>query len=769
MTGPLIGVRVLDFGQYVAGPLAAMLLSDMGADVIHVDPPAGPRLDSPANAIWNRGKQAIRLDLKRDRDRDRARVLATSADVLIENFRPGVMERLGLGHQTVLAANPRLIYCSLPGFATDDPRAGLPAWEGVVGAATGTYSTRLEGGGNLRPVLTAVPISSAYAAFLGATSIAMALSARERDGIGQRIEMPLFDATFTAIGSRGMTVHNAGPAATAGRVSPYVRQYECGDGRWVQFHAANSRFIKQFLHAAGVESWTAEGLADRQRLTSEAPLAEELLVHMTELFKSRTAQEWEDLVNAAGTPTAICRQSAEWLEHPHARGSEMVVEVEDPRYGRMLQPGLQVRMSETSGAVRPRTTTPTAEKASTVTWRGQALTLSVAASGRSEAAAPGIDGVLSALRGVRVLDLCIILAGPTCGRTLAEFGADVIKIDDPHREGGVAFHLDVNRGKRSILLDLKSDAGQDVFWRLIERADVVVQNYRDGVVQRLGVDYASVRAHRPDIIYASLNAYGHVGPWAQRPGWEQLAQATTGMQARYGGDGRPVLQPFPVNDYGTGVMGAYAVALALYNRQRTGEGQHVQTALAYTACTMQSLFFHDFAGKTWDEPRGQQALGWGAFQRLYEASDGWLFVGASPADAGRFSEVVGVQAAVNGADDAFIGAVETALKQGSVTEWEQRLTTAGIGAHRVAAVPELMTDPWVRAHGLSLTREHDGQGLVTTNGPAPRLDRTPVRPGSPASRPGADAASILADVGLADRLGALVDAGVVKVNAVVAR
>ena len=243
----------------------------------------------------------------------------------------------------------------------------------------------------------------------------------------------------------------------------------------------------------------------------------------------------------------------------------------------------------------------------------------------------------SALDGVRVLDLCIILAGPTCGRTLAEFGADVIKIDNPSRGGYVQSHNDVNRGKRSILLDLKSAEGRDIFWQLVDTADVVAQNYRAGKLEKLGLGYEQVRQRKPDIIYASLNAYGHLGPWASRPGHEQFAQATTGMQRRFGGDGRPMLQPNPVNDYGTGFMGAYAVALALLHRQRTGEGQHVDSALAYTAMTLQSPFMQLYAGKRWDEPRGQETLGSGPLHRAYQARDGWFFLGARAGDVPRLA------------------------------------------------------------------------------------------------------------------------------------
>ena len=204
----------------------------------------------------------------------------------------------------------------------------------------------------------------------------------------------------------------------------------------------------------------------------------------------------------------------------------------------------------------------------------------------------GNSGVMSVLEGVRVLDLAIVLAGPTCGRTLGEFGADVIKIDDPSRPYDAAGNVDVNRGKRSIQLDLKSEQGKEVFWKLVDSADVVVENNRKGAMERMGLGYEEVSRRKPTIVYASLNAFGYDGPWSQRPGWEQLAQATSGIQVRRGGrDAAPKLLPYPMNDYGTGLLGAYAVALALHERNRTGKGQSVDSGLTLTACLLQSPIF----------------------------------------------------------------------------------------------------------------------------------------------------------------------------------
>lgn len=737
MPGALEGLRVIDFGQYIAGPMAAMFLADQGADVVHIDPPGGPRFDSPANATWNRGKRGIVLDLKTPAGYDVARRLVLGADVVIENFRPGVMERLGLGPVAMTAANPRLIYCSIPGFASDDPRAALPAWEGVVAAATATYRANPRNG---RPVYTPLPFSSSYAAFLAATSIAMALNARERDGLGQVVEVPLFDATFAAIGYR-----IGGDAITGGdpniaRMLGITRQFRCKDGRWFMYHSGNKR-AQDFLKAAGIEDLLPGSV--------EHLSPQEIAERSEALFATRTAAEWEAFCESIGTEGSVCRTSAEWMANEHALASEIIVDREDPVLGSIRGPGINLRMSATPGAIRGPRPTPDQHRAEILTSLPS-----------PQPRPPVRETVLAALQGVRVIDLCIILAGPTCGRTLAEFGADVIRIDSPHRPA-IAFHNDINRGKRSILLDLKTPEGLDIFWKLVDQADVVVQNFRKGVAERLGIGYEEVRRRKPDIVYASMNTYGQAGPWAGRPGHEQIAQAATGMQERFGGDGRPTLAPFAVNDYGTGFMGAFGVALALLHRRRTGQGQHVDTALAYTATMLQSRYLHDYAGKRWDEPRGQDAIGEGPFYRAYEASDGWLFLACGERDLHRVPEFrdlppLGIE-----------GALELAFRAGTVGEWVAKLQDAGVGAHAVIDDLEaLRDDPWVREHGLVITRDHDGIGPLTTNGPSPRLSRTSPIPGRPAPRPGADAASILAEVGMARELDRLVASGVVALDGV---
>ena len=752
MPAVLADIRVIDFGQYIAGPIAAMLLGDQGADVVRIDPPGGPRWDTPANATWNRNKRSIALDLKKDADRETARQLIASADVVIENFRPGVMDRLGLGAAAMTAAdvNPRLIYCSLPGFGSDDPRARVRAWEGVVGAATGAYRASHATQG--RPVYTVIPYGSAYAAFLCAVTVAIALNARVRSGLGQVVEIPLFDATFSVVGARGLLVN--------GKPVPepefnWSRQLPCKDGRWLMYVANNKRF-EAFIKAIGMDKWRDAKLP---------PV--ELAQKFDEVMRTRTAKEWEDFIAHLGSEGVICHTSAEWLRHPQALESKIIADYEDPELGRFRGPGINVRLSVTPGSVRtPRAKTDAHRTEILKELQNlpppQDINLPPPGRGRAGVGVEGSEALRSALEGVKVVDLCIILAGPTCGRTLAEFGADVIKIDSPHK-GTVLRHNDINRGKRSILIDLKTKEGLAIFWKLVDWADVVLQNFRGGVAERLGIDYERVRARRPDIVFGYMNTFGSIGAYASRPGHEQLGQAVTGMQVRYG-SAKPATAPFAANDYGTGLMACYAVALALLHRRRTGEGQFVDSALAYTATMLQSALLQEYEGKKWDEPHGQEAMGSGPLDRLYPASDGWLFLAARAGDLARCAELADL-AGRSGAE--LERALEERMRSRSVAAWVESFRGAGIGAHRVVpSLLELMTDPLVRSRGLAVTRDHEGFGPITTTAPGMRLSRTPVTPGRPAARPGSDAASVLAEIGLGGELERLIREGVIAVDGV---
>jgi crotonobetainyl-CoA:carnitine CoA-transferase CaiB-like acyl-CoA transferase len=734
MPGTLEGIRVVDFGQYIAGPLAALLLSDQGADVIHVDPPGGPRWRSDADALLNRGKRRITLDLKSPTDLALAQRLVDRADVVVENFRPRVFARFGLD-----LSQPGLIYVSLPGFAPDDPRADMRAWEGIIDAATGNCRARVGEAppdwDTSRATYSAIPLASNFAAFLAATSVVMALLARQRSGRGQRIEIPLFDAMFTAIGPAGAYVnvkglHEPRPIDVNGSGT-----YRCGDGRYIQFDPSNHRFLTWFAQAAGISPWGPD-LLDIERLKDPATNAR-LHERLRKLFLTRPACEWEELANAASAVLAMVRTPREWLASEHARASGAAVLVDDPELGPTWMAGLPVQTGACPAAVPGPRRLPDADRASIVAELALTPTLSQWERVRAQRAGDGEPP----LHGMRVLDLTQVLAGPTSGRVLAEFGADVIKIYPPQRRVGGGY---LNRGKRTILLDVEATEGQQAFWKLVEQADVIIQNFPPGTAERYGIGYDQVRARKPEIVFASLSCYGHGGPWTAGRGYERQGQAVTGVMERVG-EVPAILGPYNLVDIGTGVLTAFAVGLGLFHRTRTGHGQQVFSSLSQTATFHQTPFMLDYAGKTWDEPRGWEALGPGPLQRFYRASDGWFFLGARNDDASKVARALGLDAF----DEA---AAERRFAQRGASDLVQLLRGAGVSAQAVVQLPDLMQDPLVRANGLSVTQCSEEVGEVTYPGLSVRMSETPLRLGAAARKPGADAESVLAEVGLAEAI-----------------
>jgi crotonobetainyl-CoA:carnitine CoA-transferase CaiB-like acyl-CoA transferase len=231
----------------------------------------------------------------------------------------------------------------------------------------------------------------------------------------------------------------------------------------------------------------------------------------------------------------------------------------------------------------------------------------------------------------------------------------------------------------------------------------------------------------------------------------------TGMQWRFGGPASPLMEPLAVTDYGTGILVAFATALALYHRQRTGQGQAVEASLAHTGTYLQTPFLLLHAGKQWDEPSGQEARGSGPLQRFYQASDGWFFLGAKESQAPALLAELGLP-------ELSEGSLEAAFAQDSIAAWSARLRPLDIGLQGCPSIEALMQDPWVRAQGLSITRHHEGVGRVTGIGPSIRMRPSPAVPGIPVRPPGADGRAVLAELGYApDEIARLESAGVLAV------
>jgi crotonobetainyl-CoA:carnitine CoA-transferase CaiB-like acyl-CoA transferase len=476
-----------------------------------------------------------------------------------------------------------------------------------------------------------------------------------------------------------------------------------------------------------------------------------LHARLRELFVTRSAAAWEDIGNRAGAAIGWVRTVAEWIRTPHARELGAVVQLDDPELGLTWMAGLPVRLTGSPGVPQGPRRWPDADHAEIVAELDRLPPRPLLEAPEPDLAHP--------LQGLQVIDLCLALAGPTCGRLLHEFGAEVIKVQQPN--AGIGGYL--NRGKRSLLLDLRAAGARQVFWRMVDTADIVLENFAPGTADRLGIGYDEVRARRPGMVYTSISCYGQIGPWRGHRGWERQGQAVTGIMERTGTI-PAILGPYNLVDIGTGVLGTFATALGIYHRQRSGTGQHVQASLCQTATYHQIPYMLDYKGVVANEPRGYEALGTSPLNRFYQAQDRWFFMAAKPEEASRLSAVTGLQ--VDDGDWLDAGKVEARLEAGFVqapaSVWVERLRQVGIAAHEKVTVAELMVNPSVRARGLSVTQPVEGVGDATMPGLSVHLSGTPMRLGDRCHRPGADGPAILAALGLADKLEGLEQAWVVR-------
>ena len=377
-----------------------------------------------------------------------------------------------------------------------------------------------------------------------------------------------------------------------------------------------------------------------------------------------------------------------------------------------------------------------------------------------------------ALEGLRVLDQTQVMAGPFCAMLLADMGADVVKIEPPGGETTRAMDLEaapgvsapflaVNRNKRGLVLDLKRVEGVAILTQLVATADVLIENYRPGVARRLGVDYATLSAVNPRLVYCSISGFGQTGPYAERGGYDLIAQGMSGIMSATGSEGgAPVKVGVPITDLGAGLFAVFGILCAVRARRVTGRGQFVDT----------SLFEAGLALSAWEATEywytGQVPRGLGTAHRLnapyqaFRASDGYFTVGAANDNLfPRFCAILGRDDLV---EDPRFDSVAQRLRHRAelerlveaVTErrprahWLAQCEAAGVPAGPINTVPEALDDPHVHARGMVQELAHPDAGRVKGLGNPVKLSATPPAMRKAAPRLGEDTDAILAELGL---------------------
>ncbi|MBW1785284.1 MAG: CoA transferase [Deltaproteobacteria bacterium] len=355
MEQALSGMRILDFGQYIAGPFAAMLLAEHGAEVIKIERPGGdPCRDRPGFMVWNRSKKGITLDLKKEEGRKIARDLAKHADILIENFRPGMADKLGIGYETIRQLNPRLVYCSISGFGRKGPYRDLPAWDPIVFSAAGIFVE--QAGESNPPLYLVMPMPSYYAALVAAFSVTTALVARETTGQGQRVDVSLLNALAFAAGSGLIEFEGQMkiPFEDPQGAIPCYKFYQGSDGEWFFLGMGNFVFFTKFAMLMDRPEWLIDPLFEGAPFMILPPRSAEVIAMFKEIFATKTRDEWIELLRAEDIPCAPARPVEQFLDDPQVIANEMVVTLDQPGLGKVRQMGVPVKLRRTPGKVQDR-------------------------------------------------------------------------------------------------------------------------------------------------------------------------------------------------------------------------------------------------------------------------------------------------------------------------------------------------------------------------------------------------------------------------------
>jgi crotonobetainyl-CoA:carnitine CoA-transferase CaiB-like acyl-CoA transferase len=379
----------------------------------------------------------------------------------------------------------------------------------------------------------------------------------------------------------------------------------------------------------------------------------------------------------------------------------------------------------------------------------------------------------AALEGIRVLDVTQVMAGPFCAMQLCDMGADVIKVEPPggdstRRMAGArgtdsAGFNAVNRGKRGIVLDLKASGGQQAFKRLVGRTDIVIENYRPGVMRTFGLDYASLAEAHPSLIYASISGYGQTGPSASKGGFDLIAQGVSGLMSVTGEPGRPPVKVgVPLTDLGAALFAVSAILAALHYRHRTGRGQYIDTSLVEAGIALsvwESAQY--FAEGVTPEPLGSAHRMFAPYQAI-RCADGYITLGAANDRLFQWTcELLGhpewAQDPAYANDTlrvrnraALVGQIEAITVLQTRDYWLAQFDAAGIPCGPINNYAEAFADPQVQSREMVVDVDHPTLGRLRMAGAPVKMSETPPRANRRAPVLGEHTREVLREVGYSD-------------------
>jgi crotonobetainyl-CoA:carnitine CoA-transferase CaiB-like acyl-CoA transferase len=737
--GILHRLRVLDLAQSAAGQLAARQLAESGAEVVRL-------ASSGDDPVRQRSKARLTLDLDASGDRERLTALLAGADVLVHDLGPSRAKALGLDGASLSARFPQLVACAVTAFPGTGPEADMPCADSLVLARAGMLDefmglSRAEG-----PVYLRVPFATLGAARLAVVGVLARLIARRRDGRGGVVRTSLLQgalASMSCLWARAEAPSFSYMSRTLSRRSPAEGgfgnpRYRCADGLWMQIVGAPDflPLMAEALRELGEAPPTPPEQGVRGAAFGYVGLAEPLKARA---FALRPRAAWLEALWGADVPAFPCLELGEIYADEQARLNGFSVRVEDEAGQGRWQPGAPYRTDPPS-RIRP-------SRDADPAWPPHPP--------REVAAGPARPP----LAGIRVLDLGQYIAGPFSAMILADLGAEVIKVEpvagDGLRPPAVGAWRPArsfaagNRGKRTLAIDLKDPEARPVVHALAAWADVVHHNVRLAAVRRLGLDYETLSAGRPELVYCHIDAYGAKGPRADWPGFDPLAQAASGWETEAAGEGNPPMwMRNAYMDYHCGLQAAAAALLAIYRRQATGQGQFCSASLLGECLQSIGEVTMDDAGAVSARPRLDAAqTGPGPFDRLYRCEDGrWLAL---------LARTEGERAALLAAFDA---ASPQAL-EAAVGGWPRdyaltRLREAGVPAEpaRQDQMDAFFDSAWARDQGLVTAYDSREWGRMEQVGALWDFGDLPLSLGRPPPALGEHTAEICAELRVDENL-----------------
>jgi crotonobetainyl-CoA:carnitine CoA-transferase CaiB-like acyl-CoA transferase len=718
---PQLPLKVLDFGTGLAPALVTRYLLELGAEIVRIEPRTGDPFyrKYPAYEVWQRGKNLKhRQDVS---DLDIAGWVA-DADVCVvggEDF-PG-LERLG-DAEFLAAQNPRLVVLSITAYPEALSRADRAANEILVQAQSGLCYEHY----SARPLRMSFEPCNYGAGLQGLTGLMGALYERERSGRGQIVRTSLFEGALTYGCSFWSEATNSSPAfefAIPKDPSPLI--FKCKDGKFVHLIMGSAGSKAKLYGVLGIDDPTVDvndsGVPSLDVVRKDMKKFFGDVELMAPYIEKRASGELLTALWDVGMAADLVQVPGACWDDPQVRHNAII-------------------RSEADGT-------------RCVTGNPTFATPSPAPRVKPPAPGPG------PLSGLRIVDFGTFVAGPYTSAVLGDLGADVIKIEafakDPNRNVFRSYTTG-NRGKRAVMLDLKTAEGRGIAQRLCARADVVTNNFRTGVAARLGIDAQTLHRLKPELIVLESAAYGATGPKAERAGFDLAFQAFCGHEYRAGGkDNVPLWNRTTLVDYTGGLLGAISVLEALRSRAHTGAGAELNVPLLNAGVFLLSQLVQRADGSFAGAPQlNHEQTGLHPAEQMYQTSDGWIAICTPDTASGKklsqaLELTLQLQDDPSTWSDAQAQSITAAVLRRDTASLLEALERAGVWAEECSrgAAHRTLNDPRLVETGTVHVSQHALFGTVREIGQLFRFSRSASGPHKHTAQPGEHTREVLTELG----------------------